>query len=212
MLEIRFHGRGGQGTVVATILLAKAFFDAGHWVQSFPLFGVERRGAPVEAYLRVDLKRILVRTNVYQPDHLVILDRTLLNAVDLTHGLRPGGWILLNAPELFGRPEIFSGYRLAVVDATRIALKHELGTRTHPIVNTAVMGAFAKMLGMPPMEAVAMAIEEEIPEHFERNIQAAKDAYESVDLLGLKGGNSNECEAAAVSKPEANGMHLPDRG
>jgi len=182
MLEIRFHGRGGQGTVVATILLAKAFFDAGCWVQSFPLFGVERRGAPVEAYLRVNSKQILVRTNVYQPDHLVILDQTLLNAADLTRGLRPGGWVLLNAPESARRPHLFSGYRLALVDATRIALKHELGTRTHPIVNTAVMGAFAKLLGMPPMEAVALAIEEEIPENFERNILAAKDAYDAVEL------------------------------
>jgi len=184
MMEIRFHGRGGQGTVVATILLAKAFFDAGCWVQSFPLFGVERRGAPVEAYLRVDSKQILIRTNVYQPDHLVILDQTLLNAGDLTRGLRPGGWVLLNAPELPRRPHLFSGYRLALVDATRIALKHELGTRTHPIVNTAVMGALAKMLGMPPMEAVALAIEEEIPENFERNILAAKDAYDAVELRG----------------------------
>jgi pyruvate ferredoxin oxidoreductase gamma subunit/2-oxoisovalerate ferredoxin oxidoreductase gamma subunit len=206
MLEIRFHGRGGQGTVVATILLAKAFFDAGYWVQSFPLFGVERRGAPMEAYLRVDSKQILVRTNVYEPDHLVIMDQTLLNGVDVTHGLRSGGWILLNAPGLPCRPEVFSGYRLALVDATRIALKHELGTRTQPIVNTAVMGALAKMLGMPPMEAVAMAIEEEIPEHFERNIQAAKDAYGTVDLLGTKGENSNEHEVAAA-KPQANCAH-----
>ncbi len=184
MMEIRFHGRGGQGTVVATILLAKAFFDAGFWVQSFPLFGVERRGAPLEAYLRVDSKQIFIRTNVYQPDHLVILDQTLLNAADLTRGLRPGGWVLLNAPEPPRRPHLFSGYRVALIDATRIALKHELGTRTHPIVNTAVMGALAKMLGMPPIEAVAMAIEEEIPEHFERNILAAKDAYDAVELLG----------------------------
>ena len=78
MLEIRFHGRGGQGTVVATILLAKAFFQAGYYVQSFPVFGVERRGAPVEAYLRLDEKEIWVRSNVYAPDHVVVLDRTLL--------------------------------------------------------------------------------------------------------------------------------------
>jgi pyruvate ferredoxin oxidoreductase gamma subunit/2-oxoisovalerate ferredoxin oxidoreductase gamma subunit len=212
MLEIRFHGRGGQGTVVATILLAKAFFEAGYWVQSFPLFGVERRGAPIEAYLRIDLKQILVRTNVYRPDHLVILDQTLLNAVDLTHGLRPGGWVLLNAPGLSNRPELFSGYRLALVDATRIALKHELGTRTHPIVNTAVMGALARMLGMPPMEAVATAIKEEIPEFFERNIRAAKDAYDAVELLGLKGDDSNQSESAAASKPEANGAHAAEQG
>lgn len=212
MLEIRFHGRGGQGTVVATILLAKAFFEAGFFVQSFPLFGVERRGAPVEAYLRVDSKRILVRTNVYHPHHVVIQDQTLLSVVDVTQGLCPGGWVLINAPRLPARVERFSGFRLALVDATRIALKHELGTRTHPIVNTAVMGAFAKMLGMPPMEAVATAIEEEIPEHFEKNVLAAKDAYGAVNLLGLKGKNSYEFEAAAASRPEAKDTPAAEQG
>jgi len=74
MQEIRFHGRGGQGTVVASILLAKAFFNAGYWVQTFPVFGVERRGAPVEAYLRLDKEKILTRSNVYSPDHVVVQD------------------------------------------------------------------------------------------------------------------------------------------
>lgn len=180
MLEIRFHGRGGQGTVVATILLAKAFFRANYYVQSFPLFGVERRGAPVEAYLRLDEKEIWVRTNVYTPDHVVVLDQTLLQGVDVTQGLKPGGWILINAPALPPHSERFSGYRLAFVDATRIALRHRLGTRTHPIVNTAVVGAFARMLGMPPMEAVVKAIEEEFPGKPESNVLAAKDAYEEV--------------------------------
>src|SRR5512143_2525385 len=121
MLEIRFHGRGGQGTVVATILLAKAFFEAGYYVQSFPLFGVERRGAPVEAYLRLNQKKILVRTNVYTPDHVVVLDRTLLHAVDVTRGAKSGGWMLLISPSLPDHMESFSSFRLAIVDATRIA-------------------------------------------------------------------------------------------
>ncbi len=187
MQEIRFHGRGGQGTVVATTLLAKAFFDAGYCVQSFPLFGVERRGAPLEAYLRLDKKETLVRTNVYRPDHVVILDRTLLNVVNVTLGLKEGGWILINAPEAPPKPERFSGYRLAIVDATRIALKHQLGTRTHPIVNTAMLGAFSGMLGMPPMNTVATAIQEDFPENSEKNIQAATDAYEAVELIGSVG-------------------------
>ena len=185
MLEIRFHGRGGQGTVVGTILLAKAFFDAGYYVQSFPLFGVERRGAPVEAYLRVASEEIRLRTNVYTPDHVVVLDHTLLQGIDVTQGLKPHGWILLNAP---GRPpqlEQYAGYRLAFVDATHIALRHQLGTRTHPIVNTAIMGALARVLGMPPMNAIAMAIEEEIADRCEENIKAAQDAFEDVQLVGL---------------------------
>jgi 2-oxoacid:acceptor oxidoreductase gamma subunit (pyruvate/2-ketoisovalerate family) len=185
MLEIRFHGRGGQGTVVATILLAKAFFRAGYFVQSFPLFGVERRGAPVEAYLRINSREVRLRTNVYTPDHVVVLDHTLLQGINVTQGLKPQGWILLNSPASPLRIERFSGYQLAFVDATRIALKHQLGTRTHPIVNTAIMGALAGVLGMPPMEAIAMAIQEEIPERYESNINAAQDAYQDVQLLGF---------------------------
>ncbi|MEJ5364832.1 MAG: 2-oxoacid:acceptor oxidoreductase family protein [Desulfosoma sp.] len=183
MIEVRFHGRGGQGTVVASILMAKAFFQAGYFVQSFPLFGVERRGAPVEAYLRWNTRKILIRTNVYTPDHVVVLDPTLLAAVDVTRGLKPGGWILVNASAVPEEPATFASYRVAVVDATRIALKYALGTRTHPIVNTAMMGAFARVLGEPPLEAVVHAIREEIPIKTEANIAAARDAYDAVVFL-----------------------------
>lgn len=183
MLEIRFHGRGGQGTVVASILMANAFFKADHWVQSFPLFGVERRGAPVEAYLRLDRKEILLRTNVYEPDHVVVLDQSLLQAVDVTRGLKSGGWVLINASAEPEERKPFAAYRLAVVDATRIALSQGLGTRTHPIVNTAMMGAMAKMLGMPPMEAVSQAIQEEVPASIEKNIEAAQEAYNALQIV-----------------------------
>lgn len=185
MLEIRFHGRGGQGTVVATILLAKAFFRAGYQVQSFPFFGVERRGAPVEAYVRLDKEKILLRTNVYNPDHIVVQDQTLLHGVNVTRGLKPGGWILINstAPPADRKP--FINYQLALVDANRIALRNQLGTRTHPIVNTSMIGAFARMTGMPPLDAIRDVIREEVPDTFMQNIAAAEDAYREVQLLGL---------------------------
>lgn len=183
MMEIRFHGRGGQGTVVATILLAKAFFQDGYYVQSFPLFGVERRGAPVEAYLRLDRKEILIRTNVYTPDHVVVLDDTLLEGVDVTFGLKPGGWILLNKPSPPADLEPFAGFKLAFVDATQIALKNFLGTRTHPIVNTAMMGGLARVLGMPAMTAIAEAIRNEVPSKPKANIKAAEMAYKRVRVL-----------------------------
>ena len=183
MVEIRFHGRGGQGTVVATILLAKAFFRDGYQVQSFPLFGVERRGAPVEAYLRLDRKEILIRTNVYTPDHVVVLDKTLLESIDVTFGLKEGGWILINGPELPAQLNSWSGYKLALVDATHIALNNGLGTRTHPIVNTPMMGGLARVLGMPSMEAISRAIQREVPSKPRANIRAAKMAYEQVRIL-----------------------------
>lgn len=185
MLEIRFHGRGGQGTVVATVLLAKAFFEAGYQVQSFPFFGVERRGAPVEAYLRLDKKEILLRTNVYTPDHVVVQDHTLLLTINVTRGMKPGGWILINAPSVPEDLNPFTGYRLACIDASRIALRHQLGTRTHPIVNTTMIGAFSRVLGMPPMKAIAAAIHEEVPRDSEKNVHAARDAYSEVQLVGL---------------------------
>jgi pyruvate ferredoxin oxidoreductase gamma subunit/2-oxoisovalerate ferredoxin oxidoreductase gamma subunit len=183
MLEIRFHGRGGQGTVVATIMLAKAFFQAGYQVQTFPFFGVERRGAPVEAYVRVDSEKILLRTNVSTPDHVVVQDPTLLANIDVTKGLKPGGWILLNCSTV---PESFMGkkdFRLAYVDASRIALKHKLGTRTHPIANTPMIGAFAKVLEIPPLEAIVFAIREDVPGKIEDNIRAAEEAYREVRIV-----------------------------
>ncbi len=185
MQEIRFHGRGGQGTVVASILLAKAFYSAGYYVQTFPVFGVERRGAPVEAYLRLDREKILLRCNVYTPDHAVVQDVKLLESVDVTAGLKPGGWILINAPEKPQNPGAFFGFQLACVDATGIAIKNELGTRTHPIINTAMIGAFARMLQMPPIDMIAGAIKEDIPIKPGQNIQASIEAYENVKLFGL---------------------------
>jgi len=185
MVEIRFHGRGGQGTVVLTILLAKAFFEAGWQVQSFPFFGVERRGAPVEAYLRLDRTKILARTNVTEPDHVVVQDQTLLASIDVTRGLKPGGWVLLNRATDPEDLSIYRGQQLACVDAGRIALKHRLGSRTAPIVNTAMMGAFARMFGEPPLEAIVAAIREEVPAEPERNIAAAEEAYREVRIKGL---------------------------
>ncbi len=181
MQEIRFHGRGGQGTVVASVILAKAFFAAGFYVQTFPVFGVERRGAPVEAYLRLDTQKILVRSNVYTPDHIVVQDAKLLATVDVTRGLKPGGWVLLNSAE---PPDLqrFAGFGLARVDASAIALENRLGSRTQPIINTAMLGAFAKMLGEPPLEKVLEAITQEIPAKTEANCQAAKAAHDRLIL------------------------------
>jgi 2-oxoacid:acceptor oxidoreductase gamma subunit (pyruvate/2-ketoisovalerate family) len=185
MQEIRFHGRGGQGTVVASILLAKAFFKAGHQVQTFPFFGVERRGAPVEAYLRLDKEKILTRNNVYTPNHVVVQDAKLLQGVDVTKGLQPGGWILLNATGPPQKLDAFSGFRLAFVDATRIALQCDLGTRTHPLINTAMIGAFARIMGMPPLDIIADAIATEISTKPANNIRALNEAYEQVSSIGL---------------------------
>jgi pyruvate ferredoxin oxidoreductase gamma subunit/2-oxoisovalerate ferredoxin oxidoreductase gamma subunit len=181
MEEIRFHGRGGQGTVLASISLAKAFFDSGYHVQTFPLFGVERRGAPVEAYLRIDdAKKILNKSNVYTPDHIVVMDSKLLGSIDVTKGLKKGGWILINAPELPKDLSRFKGYKIALIDASKIALKHGLGTKTGPIINTAMLGAFSKVMNNPNIKFIEKAIMDEVPVKQKENVQAARDAFKKV--------------------------------
>lgn len=183
MIEVRFHGRGGQGAVVASEILATALFKEGKFVQAFPAFGVERRGAPVMAFLRFDAAPIRRRCQIYEPDHVVVLDPTLLSAVDVTAGLKPGGSILINSdrtPESFAT---FTTFRVATVPAGAIAAVHKLGTRTNPIVNTAILGAFARVTGFVSLEAVTESIAEKIPaRHQERNQAAAREAYERVTI------------------------------
>ncbi|MCK5562096.1 MAG: 2-oxoacid:acceptor oxidoreductase family protein, partial [Thermoplasmata archaeon] len=96
MIEIRFHGRGGQGAVVASNILAEAAFREGKDVQAFPYFGVERRGAPVTAFTKIDEKPIRVRSQIYEPDHVIVLDQSLLRSIDVAQGIKPGGLILVN--------------------------------------------------------------------------------------------------------------------
>ena len=180
MIEVRFHGRGGQGVVIASEVLADASFHEGKRVQSFPAFGVERRGAPVMAFTRVNDKPIRIRCQIYEPDHIVILDPTLLEVMDVTAGLKPRGWILLNSadpPESFG---LHDRFRVGTVDANRIAFKFRLGPRNAPIVNTAILGAFAKLTGIVGLEAISQAVRDAVPIRPDENVQAVREAFESV--------------------------------
>jgi pyruvate ferredoxin oxidoreductase gamma subunit/2-oxoisovalerate ferredoxin oxidoreductase gamma subunit len=177
MREIRFHGRGGQGTVVASQILAAALFREGKQVQSFPAFGVERRGAPVTAFLRMADSPILLRCEIREPDDLVVLDPTLITATDVTAGLKPGGTILINSassPDHY--TDLTRRFRVATVDASDIATGHGLGSRTQPIVNTAILGAFAVWSGWVALESICAAILEEVPKRPEANVAAAREA------------------------------------
>ena len=183
LIEIRFHGRGGQGTVVASKILADAFFREGKYVQSFPQYGVERRGAPVTAYIRVgDANSLFVRSFIYEPDHIVVLDPTLIGAVNVLDGLKEGGWVIVNSPEEPDKLGIPEKFRVATVDATSIAIKHKLGTATSPIVNTAILGAFARVTGLVSIDTLIEAIKEGVPVKAEANAEAAKEAFESVQI------------------------------
>ncbi len=182
MIEVRIHGRGGQGAVVASKMLAEAVAREGNYVQSFPEFGVERRGAPVTAFTRIDDKPILVRSKIYEPDHLVVLEPTLLIAIDVFSGLKKGGWVIINSSKKPEEIEVPEGIKVATVDANNIAVANRLGTKESPIVNTAILGAFAKVTGIVGLEALLEAIKEEAPVKQEENMTAAKQAYEKVQF------------------------------
>jgi 2-oxoacid:acceptor oxidoreductase gamma subunit (pyruvate/2-ketoisovalerate family) len=177
MRELRIHGRGGQGAVIASKLLADALFREGHWVQSFPAFGVERRGAPVTAFLRMDDAPIRIRCEIREPDDLIVLDPTLVTAVDVTTGLREGGSILINSPEEPDAfPNLLDRFHVLTVDASGVAIRHRLGNPNHPIVNTAILGGFAAGTGLVGLEAVCASIAAEVPFHPEENVAAAREA------------------------------------
>lgn len=184
MIEIRFHGRGGQGAVVAGELLAQAAFLDGQEPQSFPFFGVERRGAPVTAYARIDRKPIALRTRVTAPDIVVVLDTGLLRSVPVTLGLKPDGLLLVNSP---ASPEslasAFRG-RCATIDATAIALGLKLGTASTPIVNTAVLGALARTTDVVTLPSLTKAITTFVPTRHEDNVRAAEQGYASARAVG----------------------------
>ena len=176
MYEVRFHGRGGQGAVTAANILAAAAFKEGMQVQAFPMFGVERRGAPVAAFTRMDDRRIDLRTQVYTPDCVVVLDTTLLSVVDVGAGIKEGGMVILNTQK---DPSDFKyNAKVFCVDATTIAVGNKLGTATNPIVNTAILGAFSRATGKVGMGAIEWAIEKNAPIKTAENRKAAKDAFE----------------------------------
>ncbi len=183
MIEIRFHGRGGQGAVVASRVLAEAAFIEGKDVQAFPYFGVERRGAPVTAFTKIDDKHIRDKSMVYNPNFVIVLEASLLQAVDVTNGLKEDGMVLVNT-EGDGKSILkeLGVKKLAVVNATKIALENKLGSRVQPIVNTAIAGAFAKASGIVGIEAVEAAIMN-LPRYPERNAKAAREAYEAITML-----------------------------
>jgi 2-oxoacid:acceptor oxidoreductase gamma subunit (pyruvate/2-ketoisovalerate family) len=153
-------------------------------VQSFPAFGVERRGAPVTAFLRVADGPILLRCEITEPDDLVILDPTLIGATDVTAGLKAGGSVLINSQEPAGSyGDLARRFRVVTVDASGIALRFQLGSKTQPIVNTAILGAFAVTSGLVRLESVCDAILEEVPRKAEANVEAARAAADAVRAL-----------------------------
>jgi len=181
--EIRIHGRGGQGGVTLAEIIARAAYKEGKWVQAFPYFGAERRGAPVKAFARISDEPILIRSQIYNPDYVIVLDESLLDVANVTEGLKENGIIIINTTL---RPEEIDlgDYRIATVDATGIALELNLLVAGLPVVNTAMAGAFAKATGEIKIESVVKTIKEEWRGAAgEKNAKAAVLAYERLLLM-----------------------------
>ncbi len=187
MIEIRFHGRGGQGAVTAVKILASAIYLEGKYTQAIPMYGTERRGAPVAAFCRVDDTRIRERDLVHDPDIVVVLDPLLNRSVDVTDGLKKGGLVVVNHPGEAEDTGLAGDFRIATVDATKIALD-VLG---RPITNTAILGAFAKATGLVTVDSLAKSLHTELAERLiPKNTEVMKRAYEAthppVDASGFK--------------------------
>lgn len=173
MIEIRFHGRGGQGSVTAAEILAKAVFEEGKYTQAFPSFGVERRGAPVTAFTRISDEPIRRRYQIYNPKYVVVLDETLANVVDLTSGLLDDGAILINSKN--DEIESLMDINTYTVDATGIALDI-LG---RDIVNTTMLGFLAAKTNVVSLDSLLKIIKDTFKGKVaEKNVKATEFIYE----------------------------------
>lgn len=183
LVEIRWHGRGGQGAVTSAELLARAAIDEGKYAQAFPSFGPERRGAPVQAFDRIsDKEPIRIRAEVTEPDVVIVLDSSLLRIVDVSSGLKEKGTLVLNTRKSIKdiESELGNKWRLAVVDANKIA-REILGVL---IVNTTMLGALLKATGVVKLESLAEPLEHRFGRLAERNNNAMKKAFEETIVKG----------------------------
>ena len=186
MQEIRFHGRGGQGAVIASKILARALFFEDRYAQAFPTFGAERRGAPVAAFVRADDSFINVRSRVTTPDYVVVMAARLIEAVPVTDGLKAGGTIMINSDQKAeefnfsgeNQPSNAPPFKVVTINLNRIALEFGLGTRIMPLINAPVLGALAKLSGLVKPESLIRALPDFIPARLKDNEKALYAAYE----------------------------------
>ncbi|WP_340819931.1 pyruvate ferredoxin oxidoreductase subunit gamma [Methanolobus sp. WCC4] len=178
MKEIRIHGRGGQGSVTAAELLAVGAFADGKFSQAFPAFGVERRGAPVQAFTRINDEPIRLRSQIYEPDYVIVQDPTLLEVVDVASGLKDDGILIINSDFDADKFDIDTKAKIMTVNATKIALDI-IG---RPIVNTVLLGAFAGATGEIKPESIMEAVKERFPGKVgDKNAEAIMEAYKMME-------------------------------
>ena len=179
MKEIRIHGRGGQGAVMAARMLASAFVAEGKHVASFPMYGFERRGAPVVAFTRIDDKPIREKTQIYNPDCIIVIDPGLLTLPTLFTGLKPDSVFILNSPKKLPEKPNENLKIGGVVDATGIAVEEI----RRDIPNTCLLGAFAAATGWLKLESILKILPDYLSgEILQRNLKSAERGYKEVEV------------------------------
>jgi len=181
MIEIRFHGRGGQGAVTSAELLAVAAIESGKYAQAFPSFGPERRGAPVVAFCRISDEPIRLRANIYEPDVVVVLDPSVMVIAHVEEGLKSDGVLICNTKYdgAHVRDILKIGQKTATVNATHIAMEI-LGL---PITNTTMLGSLIKATGLLDVDALEEPLRQRFGRIAEKNINAYKEAYKKTEIL-----------------------------
>jgi pyruvate ferredoxin oxidoreductase gamma subunit/2-oxoisovalerate ferredoxin oxidoreductase gamma subunit len=186
LVEICLHGRGGQGAVTAANLLAAAALQDGNkGVQAFPLFGAERRGAPVKAFARISGDEIHLRSEIYNPDIVIVLDESIMDIVDVLKGVKDEGKILINTRKKPKDFEFFKKYHVATVDATGIALKYSILVGGMPVVNTPILGSVPRILDRVTLQSIQNVIRSKWigkKDLGERNVKATQDAFDQTEV------------------------------
>lgn len=184
LVEIVFHGRGGQGSVTAAnLFVAAALKDGNKGVQAFPFFGAERRGAPVRAFARISGDEIHLRSEIYTPDIVIVLDESIMDMVDVLKGLKKNGRILINTTKNPKDFDFSKKYDVATVDATGIALKHEILVGGIPVVNTPILGAVPKIFDRVTLKSIQDTVKGKWKgELADKNVKATQDAYDDVEV------------------------------
>lgn len=183
IIEIRWHGRGGQGAITAAKIVANAAFVSGYrGVVMAPTFGTERRGAPVFTSLKISKEKIYDLSPISTPHMVIVLDHTLLDEVDVVAGLKDNGLVVLNTPKPLSEYN-FEGMKVAVSDVT----KHGVEAGLPPgVVNSGIIGAFSKASELVDIDVLVKAIEDEFTgKRPEKNSKAAKIAYENTAIGGI---------------------------
>jgi len=184
LVEIVIHGRGGQGSVTAAnLLVAAALKDGNKGVQAFPVFGAERRGAPVRAFARISESEIHLRSEIYSPDIIIIQDESIMDLVDVLKGLKKEGKILINTTKSPKDFDFSNKYQVATVDATGIAIKYGILVGGIPVVNTPILGAVPKVLNKVTLSSIQEVILEKWKGNAgKNNVKATEDAFKQVEV------------------------------